>query len=66
MEKGKLRFLCCSPTTINPLAQDPGLTDTDIKTTNNAKINHIMVSFTNHYNATSLDRHPSKTRIGKN
>ena len=38
---------------------------TDIKTANNTKINHIMVSFTDHYNAISLDRLPSKTKIGK-
>ena len=28
-------------------------------------INHIMVSFTDHYNAISIDRLPSKTKIGK-
>ena len=33
---------------------------TDIKITNNTKINQIMVSFTDHYNAISLDRPPSK------
>ena len=38
---------------------------TDIKIANNTKINHIMVSFTNHYNAISIDRLPSKTKIGK-
>ena len=30
-----------------------------------SRINHIMVSFTNHYNAISTDRLPSKTKIGK-
>ena len=38
---------------------------TDIKIANNTKSNHIMVSFTNHYNAISIDRLPSKTKIGK-
>ena len=33
--------------------------------TSNAKINHIMVSFTDHYNAIFIDRFPSKTKIGK-
>ena len=31
----------------------------------NSKINHIMASFTNHYNAISIDRLPSKTKIEK-
>ena len=38
---------------------------TDIKIANNNKINHIMVSITDHYNAMSIDRLPSKTEIGK-
>ena len=38
---------------------------TDIKTANNTKSNHIMVSFADHYNAISIDRLPSKTKIGK-
>ena len=38
---------------------------TDIKIANNARINHIMVSSTNHYNAISIDRLPSKTKIEK-
>ena len=29
------------------------------------KSNHIMVSFTDHYNAISIARLPSKTKIGK-
>ena len=37
---------------------------TDIKIANNNKINHIMVSFTGHYNAISIDRLSSKTKIG--
>ena len=38
---------------------------TDIKIANNTKINHIIVSFTNHINAISIDRIPSKTKIEK-
>ena len=37
---------------------------TDIKTTNNTKINHRMVSFTNPCNTICLDRLPSKTKTG--
>ena len=32
------------------------------KFANNIKINHIMVSFTDHYNAISINRLPSKTK----
>ena len=38
---------------------------TDIKIANNTKINHLTVSFTDHYNAISIDRLSSKTKIGK-
>ena len=38
---------------------------TDTKIDNSTKINHIMVSFTDHYHGISLDRLPSKTKIGK-
>ena len=31
----------------------------------NTKINHIMVSFTDHYKTIFIDRFPSKTKIGK-
>ena len=37
----------------------------DIKTADNTNINHIMVSFNDHYNAISVDRLPSKTKIEK-
>ena len=37
----------------------------DIKIANNIKINHIMVYFADRYNIISLDRLPSKTKIGK-
>ena len=39
--------------------------DTDIKIASNTKINQIMVSFTDHYNATFIDRFLSKIKIGK-
>ena len=38
---------------------------TDIKIANNSKINDIMVPFIDHYNAISIDRFTSKTKIGK-
>ena len=38
---------------------------TDLKMASNTKINHIMVSFTDHCNVISIDRFPSKTKIGK-
>ena len=31
----------------------------------NTKINHKMISFSNHYNTLSIDRFPSKTEIEK-
>ena len=37
---------------------------TNIKMATNSRINHIMVSFTDHYNAIFIDRFPSKTKIG--
>ena len=36
-----------------------------IKIASNTKINHIMVSFTNHYNAIFIDRFPSETKTKK-
>ena len=38
----------------SPFSIDPVYTD--IKIAKNTKINHIMVSFSNHYNAISIDR----------
>ena len=38
---------------------------TDIKIISNTKINHTMVSFTEHYNSSFIDRFPSKTKVGK-
>ena len=37
----------------------------DIKPASNTNINHVMVSFVDHYNAIFIDRYPSKTQIGK-
>ena len=38
---------------------------TNMKIVNNTKINHIKLSFTDYYNATSIERLPSKNKIGK-
>ena len=38
---------------------------TDLKISSNTKINHIMVSLIDLYNTISIDRLPSKTKIGK-
>ena len=35
---------------------------TDMKIANNTKINHIMVPFTEHYNAISIDRLPLESK----
>ena len=37
----------------------------DILLQYNTKSNHIMVSFTHHYKAISIDRLPGKTKIGE-
>ena len=36
---------------------------TDIKIACNIKINHIIISFTDHYNTIYFDRFPSKDKI---
>ena len=38
---------------------------TDIKIANKSKINHILVSFTDHYNSVSLEIPLSEIKIGK-
>ena len=38
---------------------------TDIKIATNTKIYHVMVFFTDYYNAISFGRNPSKTKIEK-
>ena len=38
---------------------------TDIKIANNTKINHKMISFSDHYNALLIERLSSKTKTGK-
>ena len=47
-------------------AKDPRSTGSTLiqKIDKNTKINHIMVSFTNHYNAISIGRLPSKLKSG--
>ena len=56
-----------SPATIGPLGQDPGLTWCILikKIANNTKINHKMISFSDHHNTLFIDRFSSKTKIGK-
>ena len=68
--EGRTQIPPSLPATIGPLPRsriDRVHTDiyTDIKIANNTKINHIMVSFTDHYNAISIDRLPLKTKIGR-
>ena len=65
-EEGRTQIPLRSPATIVPLPriQDRQSLYWDI-IANNTKINHIMVSFTNHYNAISINRLPSKTKIAK-
>ena len=60
-EEGKTQIPLSSSTTIGPLARDY----TDTKIANSTKINHIMVSSIDYYNAVSIERLPSKTKIGK-
>ena len=68
--KGRTQIPLSSPATIG-LSQgsrkDWVYTDiySGIKTAYNTKINDIMVSFTDHYNAIFIGRLPSKTKIGK-
>ena len=69
--EGRTQILPSSPATRGSLPRIHNIhrvyTDiyTDIKIVNNTKIYHIMVSFTDHYNANSIDRLPSKTKLGK-
>ena len=54
---GEGRIPLSSLAPIEPLAKDLA---------SNTKINHIVVSVTDHYNAICNDRVPSKTETGKN
>ena len=64
MEKGKPRFpwvhlpryVVCQGSRIDRVY-------TDIKIANNTKNNHIIVSFTNNYNAISIDRLAQKRKL---
>ena len=66
MEKGETRFLV-----VHRYDRSSGTRSridrvyTDIKIASNTKINHIMVSLTDHYNTIFIDRFLSKTKIGK-
>ena len=64
---GRAQISLGSPITTGPLAQDPGLTGFIMikKIANNTKINHKMISFSDHYNALFIDRFSFKTKIGK-
>ena len=64
--EGRTQIPLSLPATIGPLSmiQDrQGLVN--IKIAKNTKINHVVVSFANHYIAISIDRLSSKTNIGK-
>ena len=65
--EGRTQIPLSSPVTIDLLAQDTRVDRiyTDIKAASNTKINHIVVSFTDHYNAIFIDRFSSQTKIGK-
>ena len=61
--EGRIQIPLSSPASIDPLAQDRVYTD--VKIANNTKINHIMVCFTDHYNAISIDRLHQKLKLEK-
>ena len=61
--EGRIQIPLSSPASIDPLAQ--GRVYTDVKIANNTKINHIMVCFTDHYNAISIDRLHQKLKLEK-
>ena len=68
--EGRNQISLSPPATIGLLARIQALSmglykNTDMKIAINTKVNHIMVSFTDHYNAISIDRLYSKTKIGK-
>ena len=64
--EGRTQIPLSSPATIGPLQGSRiDRVYTDIKIANNTKINHIIVSFANYFNANSIDRLPSKTKIEK-
>ena len=60
---GRTQISLSYPATIGPLARiQDRQAYTDIKITSNNKIN---LDFIDHYNAISIERLPSKTKIGK-
>ena len=64
--EGRTQIPLSSPATIDLLAQDQNRrVHADIKTASNTRIDHIVVSFTDHYNSISIDRLLSKTKLGK-
>ena len=64
--EGRTQIPLSSPFMIKPLGRiHADNVYADIKIANNTESNHIMESFTDHYNAISVDWLPSKTKIGK-
>ena len=64
--EGRINISLSSPATIDLLGKiQIDRFYTNIKIASNTRINHIMVSFTNHYNAIFVGRFPSQTKIGK-
>ena len=60
--EGRTQIPLSSSTLKSPLARiQIDMVSADTKIANNNKSNHIMVSFTDHYNAISIGRLPSKT-----
>ena len=63
LEKGKPKFAWVHPRI--GLRSRIERVYTNMKIGCNNKIYHMIVSFTDHYNAISIDTLPSKTKIGK-
>ena len=62
--EGKTQILLNSPATIVPWQGSKIVSVyTDITVTDSTKIKHIMVSFTDHYNAISVERLPSESKM---
>ena len=68
--KRRTQIPLSSLVTIDPLDDRPSISKigsvySNIKIASNTKINYIIVSFTDHYNAISIDTLPSKTKVVK-
>ena len=63
-EEGRTQNCLSSPATIGLLARiQDKQAFTDINFASKGYINHIMVSFRNHENIISIDRHPRKFKL---